>query len=187
MKESILREYAKLIVRCGVNVQKGQELLVHAGLDQPEFVAMVVEEGYKAGAGKVTVNWDYQPLTRLHAEYQEIETLGAVRDWEKAKMQHYVDTVPCRVNLVSADPDGLKGVRTDKLAKARQLSYPIMKPYSDARNGQEQWCVAAVPGAAWAKKLFPDLEREQAVEKLWEAILSASRVLEGDPDRKSVV
>ena len=79
MKESILREYAKLIVRCGVNVQKGQELLVHAGLDQPEFVAMVVEEGYKAGAGKVTVNWDYQPLTRLHAEYQEIETLGAVQ------------------------------------------------------------------------------------------------------------
>jgi hypothetical protein len=81
-------------------------------------------------------------------------------------MQHYVDTMPCRVNLVSADPDGLKGVRTDKLAKARQLSYPIVKPYSDARNGQEQWCVAAVPGAAWAKKLFPELEREQAVEKL---------------------
>lgn len=181
MKESILREYAKLIVRCGVNVQKGQELLVHAGLDQPEFVAMVVEEGYKAGAGKVTVNWDYQPLTRLHAEYQEIDILGAVQEWEKAKMQHYVDTVPCRVNLVSADPDGLKGVRTDKLAKARQLSYPIMKPYSDARNGQEQWCVAAVPGAAWAKKLFPELDREQAVEKLWEAILSASRVLDGDP------
>ena len=48
MKKSILREYAKLIVRCGVNVQKGQEVLIHAGLDQPEFVAMVVDEAYKA-------------------------------------------------------------------------------------------------------------------------------------------
>ena len=181
MKKSILREYAKLIVRCGVNVQKGQEVLIYAGLDQPEFVAMVVEEAYKAKAGLVTVNWNYQPLTKLHARYQTVKSLGTVHEWEKAKLQHYVDSVPCRIHLISDDPDGLKGVNTAKLAKGRQLSYPILKPYSDARNGQEQWCGAAVPGVAWAKKLFPSLSKNQAVEKLWEAILSASRVLEGDP------
>ena len=181
MKKSILREYAKLIVRCGVNVQKGQEVLIYAGLDQPEFVAMVVEEAYKAKAGLVTVNWNYQPLTKLHARYQTVKSLGTVQEWEKAKLQHYVDTVPCRIHLISDDPDGLKGVNTAKLAKGRQLSYPILKPYSDARNGQEQWCGAAVPGVAWAKKLFPGLSKNQAVEKLWEAILSASRVLDGDP------
>ena len=181
MKKSILREYAKLIVRCGVNVQKGQEVLIYAGLDQPEFVAMVVEEAYKAKAGLVTVNWNYQPLTKLHARYQTVKSLGTVHEWEKAKLQHYVDTVPCRIHLISDDPDGLKGVNTAKLAKGRQLSYPILKPYSDARNGQEQWCGAAVPGVAWAKKLFPNLSKNQAVEKLWEAILSASRVLDGDP------
>jgi len=181
MKKSILRQYARLIVRCGVNVQKGQEVLIHAGLDQPEFVAMVVDEAYKAKAGKVTVNWSYQPLTRLHARYQSIKSLGAVQDWEKEKLQHYVDTVPCRIHLISDDPDGLKGVRTDKLAKGRQLSYPILKPYQDARNGKEQWVGAAVPSVAWAKKLFPSLSKNQAVEKLWEAILSASRVLDGDP------
>ena len=181
MKKSILRQYARLIVRCGVNVQKGQEVLIHAGLDQPEFVAMVVEEAYKAKAGLVTVNWSYQPLTKLHARYQTIKSLGAVEEWQKAKLQHYVDTVPCRIHLISDDPDGLKGVRTDKLAKGRQLSYPILKPYQDARNGKEQWVGAAVPSVAWAKKLFPNLSKNQAVEKLWEAILSASRVLEGDP------
>ena len=181
MKKSILREYAKLIVRCGVNVQKGQEVLIYAGLDQPEFVAMVVEEAYKAKAGLVTVNWNYQPLTKLHARYQTVKSLGTVHEWEKAKLQHYVDSVPCRIHLISDDPDGLKGVNTAKLAKGRQLSYPILKPYSDARNGQEQWCGAAVPGVAWAKKLFPNLSKNQAVEKLWEAILSASRVLDGDP------
>ena len=181
MKKSILREYARLIVRCGVNVQKGQEVLVNCGLDQPEFVAMVVDEAYKGGAGKVTVNWSYQPLTKLHARYQSVKTLGTVQEWEKLKLQHYVDTVPCRIHLISDDPDGLKGVNTAKLAKGRQLSYPIIKPYSDARNGQEQWCGAAVPGVAWAKKLFPELSKNQAVEKLWEAILSAARVLDGDP------
>ena len=181
MKKSILREYAKLIVRCGVNVQKGQEVLIYAGLNQPEFVAMVVEEAYKAKAGLVTVNWNYQPLTKLHARYQTVKSLGTVHEWEKAKLQHYVDSVHCRIHLISDDPDGLKGVNTAKLAKGRQLSYPILKPYSDARNGQEQWCGAAVPGVAWAKKLFPNLSKNQAVEKLWEAILSASRVLDGDP------
>ena len=181
MKKSILRQYAKLIVRCGVNVQKGQEVLINAGLDQPEFVAMVVDEAYKAKAGKVTVNWNYQPLTKLHARYQSVKSLGTVHEWEKEKLQHYVDTVPCRIHLISDDPDGLKGVNTAKLAKGRQMSYPILKPYSDARNGKEQWCGAAVPGVAWAKKLFPELSKNQAVEKLWEAILSASRVLDGDP------
>ena len=181
MKKTVLREYARLIVRCGVNVQKGQEVLINAGLDQPEFVAMVVDEAYKAKAGKVTVNWNYQPLTKLHARYQSVKSLGTVHEWEKEKLQHYVDTVPCRIHLISDDPDGLKGVNTAKLAKGRQLSYPILKPYSDARNGKEQWCGAAVPGVAWAKKLFPELSKNQAVEKLWEAILSASRVLDGDP------
>ena len=64
MKKSVLREYAKLIVRVGANVQKGQTVLVHAGLDQPEFVQMVVEEAYKAKAKEVIVEWSYQPLTK---------------------------------------------------------------------------------------------------------------------------
>ena len=62
MKKSVLREYARLIVRCGANVQKGQEVLIRADLDQPDFVKMVVEEAYKLGAKEVTVDWDYQPL-----------------------------------------------------------------------------------------------------------------------------
>ena len=182
MKKTVLREYARLIVRCGVHVQKGQEVLVYADLDQPEFVQMVVEEAYKAKAKKVTVQWNYQPLQKIHTRYQSVKTMGAVEEWEKARLQHYVDVVPARIHLVSEDPDGLKGVNMEKLAKARQLSYPIVKPYHDQLENKEQWCIAAVPGVAWAKKVFPGLSKSQAVEKLWEAILSTSRVDE-DPVR----
>ena len=180
MKKTVLREYARLIVRCGVNVQKGQEVLIYAGLDQPEFVQMVVEEAYKAKAKKVTVDWDYQPLQKLHVRHQSVKTLGEVTEWQKAKLQHFVDVVPCRIHLVSEDPDGLKGINMEKLAKARQLRYPIVKPYHDQLENKDQWCIAAVPGAAWAKKMFPKLSKHQAIEKLWEAILDASRVDE-DP------
>lgn len=180
MKKTILREYAKLIVRCGVNVQKGQDVIVNAGLDQPEFVQMVVEEAYKAKAREVTVNWSYQPLAKLHYRYQSVKTLGTVKEWEKVKMQHQCDTVPARIHIVSDDPDGLKGMNLKKVAKARQMRYPIMKPYSDQLDGKAQWCIAAVPGKAWAKKVFPNERTSTAMEKLWEAILFTSRVTD-DP------
>ncbi len=176
MKKTVLREYARLIVRVGVNVQKGQEVLIHADLDQPEFVQMVVEEAYKAKAKLVTVLWNYQPLQKVHSRYQSVKTLGEVPQWQQARQQHYCDALPCRIHLISEDPDGLKGVRMDKIAKARKLSYPILKPYIDDREGKQQWCIAAVPGIAWAKKVFPGVRASVAVEKLWEAILSTSRV-----------
>ena len=176
MKKTVLREYARLIVRTGINVQKGQDVLVMADLDQPEFVKLVVEECYKAKARKVTVIWEYQSLQKLHARYQTVKTMGEVPQWQRERQQYFCDTLPCRLYLISEDPDGLKGVNTAKMAKARQLSYPILKPYIDDRDGKQQWCIAAVPGVAWAKKVFPGLPKNKAVEKLWEAILSTSRV-----------
>ena len=180
MKKTVLKKYAQAIVRCGLNVQKGQEVMIYAGLDQPEFVQMVVEEAYKAKAKKVIVEWSYGPLAKLHYRYQTVKTLGTVEEWQKARQQHFVDVLPARLHLVSADPDGMKGINMAKMAKARQMSYPILKPYTDQRDNKEQWCIAAVPGAAWAKKVFPNLSKNQAMEKLWEAILSAARIDE-DP------
>jgi len=57
MEQQRLEKYAQLIVECGLNVRKGQEVRIQCGLDQPEFVAMVVEECYKRGASKVVVKW----------------------------------------------------------------------------------------------------------------------------------
>jgi len=180
MKKTVLRAYANLIVRCGLNVQKGQEVLIYADLDQPEFVKLVVEEAYKAKAKEVTVHFDYQPLQKLHTRYQTVKTLGEVKAWEKERQEHYCNAMPCRLHLISEDPDGLKGVNMQKMAKARQLRYPILKPYIDRRENQQQWCIAAVPGVAWAKKVFPRLPKNKAVEKLWEAILYTARVTD-DP------
>ena len=180
MKKTVLRSYAKLIARAAVNIEKGQEVIIMAGLDQPEFVKMVVEECYRAGAGKVIVDWEYQPLEKLHVRHQSVKTLGHVEKWEEEKFQYYIDKLPCRIYLDSEDPDGLKGVNIQKMAKGRQGRYKVLKPYRDQLEGKYQWCIAAVPGKAWAKKVFPQFTPAQAVEKLWEAILSCSRVTE-DP------
>ena len=176
MKKTIMKKYAHLIAKCGINVQKGQEVVIRAELDQPDFVRMVSEECYKLGAKKVIVDWEDTKLTKINAKYRSLETMSAMEKWEKERLQHYVDTIPCRIYIESDDPDGLKGANQEKIQKAQQALYPTIMKYRDKLENKYQWCIAAVPGEAWAKKLFPELSKKQAVEKLWEYILKASRV-----------
>ena len=181
MKQTLLRNYAKLIARMGVNIQKGQDVIIWCQLDQPRFVELLVDECYKAGARYVKVEFHHQPLYKLDVRHQTVTTLAKVEEWEKARLQHYVDTLPCEISLVSSDPDGLKGINHKKDAKADQKRWPIVKPYYDAMENKQQWCIAAVPGAAWARKVFPGLRTSRAIEKLWEAILFTSRADGPDP------
>ena len=168
MKKTVLRAYARLIAEVGARVQKGQDVVIEAELDQPEFVTMVADACYHAGARKVTVTWKHQALEKLAIRRESVKTLQTVEDWERAKLQHYVDTLPCRIYLLSEDPDGLRGVSPAKMASARQGRYSVIKPYRDQMEGRYQWCIAAVPGVAWAKKVFPHETKSRAVESSWE-------------------
>ena len=110
MKKTVLRAYARLIAEVGARVQKGQDVVIEAELDQPEFVTMVADACYHAGARKVTVTWKHQALEKLAIRRESVKTLRTVEEWERAKLQHYVDTLPCRIYLLSEDPDGLRSV-----------------------------------------------------------------------------
>ena len=175
MDEKKLRGYAELIVRVGANIQKGQDVIVSAELDQPEFVEWVVEECYKAGAAEVRVEWTHQPLKLLHVQYQTLERLGTIPDWEKQRLLYRAETLPAMIYLESADPAGLDTLDQEKWGKSVQMRWGIIKPIRDSMDNKYQWCIAAVPGKKWAKKVFPDLPEDEAVEKLWEAILYTSR------------
>ena len=180
MKKTVMRSYAKLIVRVGANVQKGQEVRVFASLDQPEFIKMLAEECYKAGASRVTVDWNYPELTKLSARYMKLRDLSETREWEKARMQDMVDHLPVRIFIESEDPDGLRGINL-KYFKAFAARVKISKPYRDAIDNKHQWCIAAVPGEAWAKKVHPELSKRAAVEQLWKDILYTARADGEDP------
>ena len=180
MNKQRLRKYANLIAVCGVNVQKGQEVIINAELDQPEFVKMVVDECYKAGAAKVSVDWSYQPLTKSNVRYCSERVLGTLDKWQIEKWEHQAEVLPCKIYLMSEDPDGLAGINQKKYAKAMATRSKTIKPIRRRMENKYQWCIAAVPGKEWAKKVFPGERASTAVEKLWEAILSTSRVTD-DP------
>ncbi len=176
MNKTRLKKYAELIARCGVNVQKGQEVIIQAELDQPEFVKMVVDECYKAGAKKVSVDWSYQPLTKSHVKYCSQKTLSELDAWQISRWEHQAEVLPCKIYLISEDPDGLAGMNQKKYAAGMAARSKLIKPIRNKMENKYQWCIAAVPGKGWAKKVFPNDRVSVAMEKLWEAILSTSRV-----------
>ena len=175
MRKSQLKKYAKLIARVGLNVKKGQSVFVAAGLDQPEFVAMVVEECYKAGASEVFVEWSYQPVEKLSSNYRTLESLSVLKPWVKEKWEYKASNYACRLFIESEDPDGMSGVDQAKMSAARRALYPQIKEYRMRMENKHQWCIAAVPGKAWAKKVFPHLSEHKAVEEMWKLILRTSR------------
>ena len=180
MNKTILRNYAKLIVKMGANVQKNQDVIIVASVDDNYFVKYVVEECYKAKARKVTVDWISDDVTRLNYKYQKAKTLGEVTEWRKAKLQYEVDTLPARIYIESGDPDALNGLDQDKITEARRLSGPIIMEYREKMDNKYQWTICGIPGVKWAQKVFPNETKSNALKKMWDAIVKTTR-LEGNP------
>ena len=171
-----LQEYASLLARKGINVQKDEEVWVNCQLDQVEFVRLVVEELYKAGAKKVRVRFSDNQISKINYRYAKVGVLKKVDNYTIAEYKYMVKHNPSMLHIVSDDPDAFKGISQSKLTN---VSYGIrkkVKPYRDLMDGKYKWCIAAVPSIAWAEKVFPKLKGEEAVEALWEAILTTSRV-----------
>ncbi len=180
MKKSVLKKYAQLIARVGANVQKGQQVIIRAENDQGEFVRLVATECYKAGASKVIVEYSDEELQKISVKYQKIDTLASLEKWELEKWEWQATTLPALIYIESTDPDGMKGMNQEKLAKATQKRYPLIKPFRQRMENEYQWTIVAVPSAAWAKKVFPNETKIKAIQKLWDAILYTARVDE-DP------
>ena len=176
MDKAKFNDYARLLARKGVNVEKGDTVWVYCGLDQPEFIVKVVEELYKGGAKAVEVFYSDPKIYKLSAKYQTLSTMSKVSPIAIARYKYRKKVGVSTLFIDSEDPDSMKGVNQAKIAKARMKSYPKIKPYRDAIDGKYKWCAGAVPGPAWAKKVFPGIPEEEAMEKLWDAIFLTSRV-----------
>lgn len=176
----LLEKYVRLIVRAGVNVQEGQEVILGIAPELAEMARLIVEEAYKAGAKSVQVDWSDQALTRLAYKYESVETLGTMKKWKEEKLAYETETLPARIYITSEDPNGLKDVDPAKMSEVQRMLYPIVKPYRDKSENKYQWLIAGAPSAAWAKAVFPDLSEEEAIDALWEAIFRTSRVTEAE-------
>lgn len=172
--EEKLRTYAALIVRFGVNIQKGQEMVLRCPAEAYQFGRLLTEEAYKAGAKEVIVQWRDSVERRLWYDYAPMEVMENFPAWKAASLNDYAKSGAAFVTVVSDDPEIFKGVDDAKMRAASKASNQACKYFYKRMMASEiQWNVAAVPNEAWAVKVFPELDAGQAVEKLWDAIFKA--------------
>ena len=180
MKKSDLRKYARLIVRVGANVQKGQPVVISSHVNDAYFTKLVVEEAYKAKASQVTVDWHCDEITKLTYKYAKVEVLKEVPNWSVERLKYRAQTLPAMIHIESSDPDAMASIDQNKMMEVRRATGPIFKPIRKEMENKYQWTIAAIAGEAWAKKIFPELSKKEAMSKLWDAILKCARV-NGDP------
>lgn len=179
MDKKIIEEYAKLIAVSGGAIKKGDEVIITSSLENEEFAALVAKECYLAGAKRVQVKWVSLTLSRLDYQYADENLLSSL-DQEGVGYQEYLnDVLPVLIYLDDDDPDGFNGLDGEKVTRINGTKRRNIAPFRQKRENKYKWCIAGVPSKAWAKKVFPELSESEAVEKLWEAVLSTARALDG--------
>ena len=176
MKEK-LTEYAQLLVRVGLNIQRGQPLVISSPVECAFFARLCAAEAYQAGCREVVMNWGDDELGRMKYLHAADEVFDTVPLWRRHFYNDYALEGAAYLAISASDPENLKGVDHSRIVRAQQASGRALKDFDRLQMcGGFPWCIASIPIPSWAKKVFPDLAESEAMDKLWEAIFQAVRI-----------
>lgn len=175
--EERLREYARLLIGVGLNVQKGQTLVLSSPVECAPFARLCASAAYDAGCGEVVMNWTDDHMTREKFLRAQDAAFTAPRAWRKAFFTEYAEEGAAYLRIDAEDPETLAGVKPERLVAAQRVSSGERETFDRLQmaNGFP-WCVAGAPIAAWAKKVFPGRTENETMDSLWDAILATVRV-----------
>lgn len=175
--KSVIRKYAKLMVKVGACIRKDDDVLIISSLEGAPLAQAMTEYCYKAKAKRVTVSYVDDKATRLHYLYQDIETLTEIPSWEADMKNSCRGKHAVTIRILSEDPHLFDGVDPDKIAARSRATHKAVKEYYDnAMANKIRWTLCAVPSEEWAKTVFPDLSPSKAVAALWNLIVKAMRL-----------
>lgn len=178
----MLEKYAELIIKQGVNLQKGQELMIDASIDSYQLVRLLTKKAYEVGAKDVIVNYRDEEVTRLRYENCDQEHFERVPSYIKELKNEYASRHVALVSIESDNPENLKNVDPLKIQTWSKAVRQACKPFYDALDlGINRWCIVGAPSVGWANKVFPEMSNQEAVEALWKAIFKVTRCESDDP------
>lgn len=180
--EHKLHAYAELLVKVGVNVQPGQKLIVRSSTAAVELTRKVVELAYQAGSPFVEVMWSDDGVTRARFAHAPAGSFGIVPEYRAEALNQLGSEGAASLSIVAGDPDMLRGTDPRRYATYMAAWRPLVKPFTDlSMSDSIAWCVAAAASPAWARRAYPGLDEQQAVDALWDAIFTATRITTPDP------
>ncbi|MFV0380785.1 MAG: aminopeptidase [Breznakia sp.] len=181
MNQKLLEKYAKLAVVSGVNVQKGQSLVINAPINTNDLVEKIVEEAYKVGAKEVLVHFYNEKISRLHYEYQDVDTLTTIPTYTIEQKTAPIREGACVLHVISEIPEVMAGIDPKKISSVAIARQKAFKELSEITMASKvQWSIIGYPNMTWAKKVFPKDNEKIAYQKLETVILESVHVLENN-------
>ncbi len=179
--EQLKKDYAELVVKLGVNIQKGQRLLITSEIECADFARLCAEAAYDAGCKEVLFNWRDDELMRMKYLKAADEVFDSVDPWIVQRNNSLVDEGAAFLTIYAEDPESLNGVDPDRIRRAQISSGKALEYYRGKMMSSAcPWCVCSVPSKAWSRLVFPELSEEDAIARMWEEILACCRVDGGD-------
>jgi len=185
MDSNSLEDYARLIVKSGVNIQKNQTLVITSPIECAAFTRVITKIAYEEGAKDVVVEWVDELLSKIKFLYAPVEAFEEFPEWQKKFYLSYAREGAAFLAIDAKDPELMKDITPERILKASKVRSSALKEYANRKmSGKNSWCIASFPTKAWAKKAFPNISEDEAIEKLWEAVFKVTRI---DKDNDSVV
>lgn len=182
MNKKIIKNLATAVVNSGVNVQEGEEVLVLSSVYAVELTREVVRLAYERGAKRVHVRYRDDTLTAIDYKYQSEESLTDKPAFLYDERNYFAKKGGCVINIICDDPNGLSNADAKKITASRRADMKGLTPYYDmAMSSKIKWSIIAYPHPEWAKLMFPDLDKKEAVKKLGKYIAKTTRVDCNDP------
>ncbi|CAG9621626.1 Aminopeptidase 2 [Sutcliffiella rhizosphaerae] len=178
----MMEKYADLAVKVGVNIQKGQTLIINADIATAPFVRLVTKKAYETGAKLVHIEWTDEEVTRIRYDIALDESFHHFPSWRAEMMEKAFQEGAAMLAITSVNPDLLKGVDANKIANLQKAAGEATKAYRKMVMADKiSWSIVAVPSKGWSAKVFPELSEQEQEVKLWEAIFHATRANLDDP------
>lgn len=182
MNQHYFENLADLAVRIGVNIQENQELVINSPIECADFARTLAEKAYQAGARDVRINYSDEKFSKIRYTYAKEDALSDVPQWFVDKQNDVLTRGAAVISVYADDPDLLKGIDPIKIKTASTAIQQATADYHiGMMNNACRWCVVSVPTAGWARKVFPDLPEDAAIDALWDAIFKATRADQPDP------
>lgn len=177
-----MENYARLLIQVGINLQKQQTLVISCPVECAEFGRIAQIEAYKAGAREVVMRWIDEQSTHIGYLMASDDTFDEFPAWAKVFFNDYADSDAAFLSIMASDPELMKDVDPKRISRQNKARNTALEHYRTRQmSNKNVWCVASVPTAAWARKVFPGKSEADAIAALWAAIYKTVRVDQADP------
>lgn len=181
-RQKQLEKYADLALKKGVNLQRGQGLIINAPIEAAELVRTISAKAYGKGAKNVHLEWNDEVLSYMKMKNAPLKVLESFPKWKAEGLEEMVADGYALLSIYGPNPDLFKGIDSERIAKANKASAEALTKYRDyIMNDKTTWSIIAYPQEAWAMKVFPDSSADEAQDQLWKQIFQITRIDQEDP------